>query len=356
MKKQILGMLCANAFLFPMSYGSEVPQNPVEWIRKYSTIAAYKNAARRKNIAEINEYDQRYRLVGGVAGLGTIGLLLANGPRSGDLDPLELGAIAYGGTLLAGMYATHFLRDMVREMTYAPDWEVELNKLKIEDFSKVVQIGGVPPDQRATYQAAYNKKYGKDNPEIAGKPYLVLKGFDDTSSLDKCNHYELYFIPLRGEKGGFSDFLKQLVAFIKNSKWEEIIDFIIAHPTPGASHSVWNGKILPSIIVGFSPQAHKNQVARMTQILAEELKDWQGTGDHPRYSEEIPGTKGLMYAGYGGDCKETALGQEEYKNMRAKPSTWNWLKSFIYTVNEEDMAYKSEDQRISTVPKFGSTE
>ncbi|HEV2917377.1 MAG TPA: hypothetical protein VGW78_06565 [Candidatus Babeliales bacterium] len=337
-------------------YSAEQPKPmPRELIEKYKMIAAYKKSALGKAKQNIRNW------FGGpsASAISAFGALLSSYAateafRTSDFR-IFLGTIAaaVATTYVGVAQAEKFFQDLAADMYYAPDWGEVLAKFNPNDFDSVVQIGGIPMDKRL------DPKYA-DYKEKEGKFYLLAKGFDDISSINKDDHYEFYLNPVGDkEKNKYiSDFFNQLYSLIKSKPLlASTIAFIALRPTPHTAKSVWNGKWLPYVIIGFKPSANKGQAVFLLSLLKKELSNWKGTGKHPRYSEEIPGTNELIYAAYGsGDFKDTQAGQEEYKSMKEKPQSWgNWFWSFVYNMPEgEDMAYKSEDQRISTVPAPGS--
>ncbi|HEV2917374.1 MAG TPA: hypothetical protein VGW78_06550 [Candidatus Babeliales bacterium] len=246
----------------------------------------------------------------------------------------------------------------------SPEWIAQLEKLEKAaedgkiDSIKFAHVGGFPEDimkQNPSYEGIKG---------VEGRIYFLSQRFNDISSLHEDGHYEVYLMPqdeylvdvflsLFGDFSSFIDekdpyYPKLLAIFDAFKEFWHLISFIIIRPTPGVSTSVYNGKYLPRIIIGLNETVDQETAHNFVEQLKQLLVDFiaaGGIGYHPRYSEEIPNTNKFIYAAYGsGDYKDTQAGQQGYASMKSK-SWWRFISRDI-----EDMAYKSEDQRVSKTP------
>jgi hypothetical protein len=158
--------------------------------------------------------------------------------------------------------------------------------------------------------------------------------------MNKGKNYEIYLMP--EDKDLIDIFLMlddrlnfDVIAFIALSLRQDVIKSV----------GEFSAQILPRIIISLK-EFDDEEEARVAAInlirfLKSILKQYSGIGYKPRFSAEIPGTKKLIYVGFGsGDYKESEAGGKAYKDKSLRAWLWSWIDS------KEYMAYQKDSQRI----------
>jgi hypothetical protein len=220
-----------------------------------------------------------------------------------------------------------------------PTFFHQLQTLKPLLSDKAIYLG-VPEEKREAepkYASAL-MNYWFGNYKLIPKQYFLLKGFEDIEHAFENDHYELYLMP---NDAHLYDTVDALVKFLNNfystyyKSLKDVIAFIAVRPTPGITKSPFNGKPMPRIIVGFKPNAYKDEYSG--KLLTAERYDFQYPIYHlnkevgvkkfgclgiPRYSKEFE--KSCIFWAYGSaDFKDSAAGRKIYKTSNMVYPTEN---------------------------------